>query len=148
MKCCKKPKGKESYNIPKIESKKNDFTDFELDVLELVNYYRRIKGLQMLKFSMKLANIAFVHTNYMVEKGIPSHDNFPIRNVQAIKNCGATWLGENVGYGYGTPKGFFDSWINSEGHRKIIESKKASEFAISIIQNKKLKNFATLLFID
>ncbi len=149
FKCCKKKSiGKQSYNIPRIEFIKDDFTEFEMEILELVNDFRRSKNLQMLEFNMKLANIALSHTNYMVEKGEANHDNFSIRNIQAIKYCNATWLGENVGYGFGTAQGFVNAWINSEGHRKILESDKAIFFAVSTLYNSKKRNFATLLLIN
>ena len=148
MKCCKKPKGKISYDIPELESTISNFTDFEMDVLELVNAYRYEKGLQMLEFNFKLANIADPHTQYMVSVDTLSHDNFPKRNLQAIKYCEATWLGENVSFGYGTAHGFVQGWINSEGHRKILESDKAIFFAVSIRQNAKHRNYATLLLMN
>jgi len=163
FKCCKKKNtGKESYTIPEIITLKDDFTDFEMDVLELINEHRYKKGLSMLEFHMKLANIALVHTNYMVLQGKANHDNFPIRNAQAVKYCGASYLGENVAYGYGTPEGFvgkepyknkygkmvYIGWLGSKGHRKIIESDKAIFFAVSIIPDIKNRNFGTFLVID
>jgi len=147
-KCFKKPKGKESFEIPKVPMSKNDFTDFELDILELVNYHRREKGLRMCEFSMELLNIARPHTLYMIEINSANHDNFPIRNAQAVENCNAKWLGECVGYGYGTARGFVQGWLKSAGHREIIESGKAKKFAISLGFNIKKRPYATLLFID
>lgn len=148
FKCCKKPKGKESFNIPKIETTKDNFSDFELDVLELVNYHRRKKGLQMLLFNFPLASIALSHSKYMVSVGRASHDNFPIRNAQVIKQLNTTWLGECVAYGFGTAKGVVNNWIKSEGHRKILESEKAKRFTISIIKDHKNRNYFTLLIIE
>ena len=147
FKCFKKLEGKESLDIPKILMVKKSFTDFELDVMELVNYHRREKGLTMLKFNPKLSNVAFMHTQYMSFKGKASHDNFPIRNAQAVKYCKATWMGEVVGYGYSSAEGFVKAWINSPTHKKIIESEKAKGFAISI-EAVKNRNYATLLLID
>lgn len=147
FKCHKKPKGKESHDIPRLLKVRDDFSDFEMDVMELINHHRREKMLIMCTISFDLAGIADPHTEYMISKGKPSHDNFAIRNGLAIDHCDARWLGECVGYAYSSAEGFINGWLKSEGHRKIIESKKAKKFAVSIKQNTKGRNFATLLFI-
>ena len=148
FKCCNKPKGKQTYNAPPIGSIPNDFTDFELDVLELINYHRHDKGLQMLKFSFDLKGIAVAHCDYMIGDNKASHNNFQIRNAQAIIHLNATWLGECVGYGYGTPAGVVNSWIGSKTHAAVLESKRGKHFAIAIKQNSKGRNYFTFLMIN
>lgn len=148
FKCFKKPKGKESFDIPMVLSTVHEFTDLELDVMELVNYHRREKGLRMLTFNFTLGNIATPHAKGMAHHNKLTHSGFPIRNAQAMKYCKATWLGEVVAYGYISAEGFLNGWLNSETHRRVIESERAVSFAISIEANAKYRNYAILLMVD
>ncbi|MBG7628998.1 MAG: CAP domain-containing protein, partial [Bacteroidetes bacterium] len=48
--------------------------------------------------------VAKSHTDYMVETGRLSHENFSNRQDKLVANANAKSVGENVGYGYSTAK--------------------------------------------
>ena len=133
--------------IEKISESKLEYTDIELEILDLVNEYRSSKGLNILVKLDIISSVAMTHTNYMVETGIVNHDNFAERNENLIINAAAKSVGENVAYGYSSANGVVNAWINSEGHRALIENEKYTHFGIASKQNSEGRNFFTHMFI-
>ena len=131
----------------KINETKSEYTDIELEILDLVNDYRVSKGLNALLKLDIISSIALTHTNYMVETGEVNHANFPQRHENLIINAGAKLVGENVGYGYSSAKGVLNAWKKSEAHIGIIENEDYTHFGISTEQNSKGRNFFTHVFI-
>lgn len=149
FKCFKKQKGKETYNIPPIETIDGSFSEFEYTIMLLINQERNKAGLhELLYHHFSLRDIAYSHSYNMVNKGKAGHDGFPIRDAQARVYCKAGWLGECVSYGYGTARGVVDGLMKSEGHRAILEKQKADRMAVVALKDSKGRNYITLLFID
>ncbi len=98
-------------------------TDWEMAdaILELVNSHRVSIGLAEITRDQQYASAYAVdHTQYMIEMKQINHDNFGIRS-EALKNKGAITVGENVAYGYTSAEDVVIAWLNSPGHRRIIE---------------------------
>lgn len=98
-------------------------TDWQMadDILALVNDHRASIGLDAIKRDQGYASAyAVEHTQYMIDQGKISHDNFTFRQ-EALKNQGAVLVSENVAYGYKTAEEVVNAWLNSPGHRKAIE---------------------------
>ena len=131
----------------KISETKSEYSDMELEILDLINNYRAAKGLQTLVKSDIISSIALTHTNYMVETGEVNHDNFPQRHENLILSAGAKSVGENVAYGYSSARGVVNAWIKSDGHKAVIENENYTHFGISTEQNSKGRNFFTQIFI-
>ncbi len=131
----------------KINETKFEYTDIELEILDLINNYRATKGLQSLKRLDIISSIALTHTNYMVKKGEANHDNFPQRHENLVLNAAAKSVGENVAYGFSSANSVVNAWISSESHRKIIENESYTHFGISTEQNSEGRYFFTQLFI-
>jgi len=131
----------------KISETKSEYSDLELEILDLINNYRAAKGLQTLVKSDIVSSIAMTHTNYMVETGEVNHDNFPQRHENLILSAGAKSVGENVAYGYSSAQGVVNAWIKSDGHKAVIENESYTHFGISTAQNSKGRNFFTQIFI-
>ena len=125
-----------------------EYSEIELDILELVNEYRTSKGLNSLEQLSIISSVAETHTTYMAEVGKVSHDNFPLRHEQLVKDAKAKLVGENVGFGYSTADAVFEAWLNSESHRKVIEKPNYTHFGISTEQNLEGRNFFTQIFIE
>ncbi|MFZ3273609.1 MAG: CAP domain-containing protein, partial [Lutibacter sp.] len=87
------------------------------------------------------------HTDYMIEVGAISHDNFAERAQILMEQAGAKTVGENVAYGFSTAEGVVNGWLNSEGHRKIIENPDYTHFGISTDSNTENRNYFTNIFI-
>lgn len=132
----------------KISETKIEYTDIELEILDLVNNYRATKGLKTLERSDFISSVALAHTNYMVNKGEANHDNFPQRNENLILNAAAKSVGENVAYGFSSANSVVTAWIKNNGHRAIIENESYTHFGISIEQNNEGRYFFTQIFIN
>ena len=89
------------------------YSSIELEILDLVNAHRQSIGLSTLKPLDIVSGVAEGHTNYMIESGEISHDNFPSRSETLVKNTSAKAVGENVAYGYGSAEGVVEGWLNS-----------------------------------
>lgn len=141
--CSKEPDG--IYHSQ--ENKFLDYSPIEIEILDLINEHRKSMGLTSLKTLNAISNIADDHTNYMIEIGEVNHDNFPKR-VQTLMDIEhAKSVGENVAYGFNSAKGVVDSWIDSLGHKKIIEDPIYTHFGISIERNEDGRNYFTHIFI-
>ncbi len=127
---------------------KTQYSSIELEILDLVNAHRQSLGLQTLKTLDIVSSVAEGHTNYMIQTGQISHDNFPKRSETLIKNANAKAVGENVAYGYGSAESVVNGWLNSEGHREVIESTKYTHFGISTECNSEGRNYFTHMFIN
>ena len=134
-------------NFEPINERKKKHSPIELEAIVLTNEYRVSKGLPRAKRLIVISQIAQSHTKYMIKKGKVSHDNFPQRNTNLMRNANAKSVGENVSFGYGTAKGAVNGWIRSEEHRKILETKNFTHFGVSIEKDSKGRNYFTLMFI-
>jgi uncharacterized protein YkwD len=123
------------------------YSDIENDILILVNDYRTSIGLSSLTRLSIVSNVANSHTEYMIETGQVSHDNFSNRAETLMNNAKAKSVAENVAYGYSTAQGVLNGWLNSPDHKKIIEGSSYTHFGISTDCNTKGRNYFTQIFI-
>ncbi len=87
------------------------------------------------------------HTDYMVQNGTVSHDNFSQRVETLMNNAQAKSVAENVAYGFNSAQGVINSWLNSDEHRTIIENQNYTHFGISTESNSEGRNYFTQIFI-
>lgn len=121
---CQKDEGvaieEANYSIDLNLANQTDW-DMANEILALVNDHRTSIGLTEIKKDQQYASAYAVdHTQYMMEMKQINHDNFGVRS-EALKNQGAQTVGENVAYGYTNAEDVVTAWLNSPGHRKIIE---------------------------
>ncbi|MBT0607070.1 CAP domain-containing protein [Aequorivita echinoideorum] len=108
------------YEIDLSIVQKNN-TEMSSRVLDLVNIHRKSIGLAPLQSDNAYASAyAVEHTEYMIDVDKVNHDNFGYRN-QALQYHGAESVGENVAFGYDSPEKVVAAWLNSPGHRDVIE---------------------------
>ena len=86
-----------------------------------MNNYRVEKNLSRLILLDFISYVADEHSEYMIEKGKVSHDNFPDRVIKLKQSINAKSVSENVAFGYNTAQGVFNGWLKSPSHKKIIE---------------------------
>ena len=118
----------------------------EIEILELINNHRITIGLNSLEDMNKVKALAYGHSNYMRDKQEVSHDNFYQRSSTLKNNPGATRVGENVAYGYSTAQSVVNAWLNSDGHKEIIEGD-FTNFDISAEKDPEGKWYYTNIFI-
>ncbi|MEP2278692.1 CAP domain-containing protein [Maribacter sp.] len=117
----------------------------EADLFEIINNYRLSIGLNPFEFESIAYYYATQHTNYMISKGITSHDMFTKRASSISKRTNAVLVAENVARNYDTIEEAFDAWLDSEGHRKNIEGD-FNYSAISIVENSNGNYYFTQIF--
>ena len=124
------------------------YSPMEYEILSLLNEHRANAGLSTLGIVNVVSQEAEGHTDYMIEAGKPSHDNFPARHKNLVEKVSATKVGENVAYGYSTAQAVVKAWVKSEGHRQNLENENYTHFGISTKQNANGRNYFTNIFIS
>ena len=95
----------------------------EDQILDLVNKYRKTKGLPALQYNFVIASIAREHTmNMATGKVAFGHAGFSARFKYITSHVnGTAAVAENVAFGSQTAEEVVNGWLNSPGHRKNIE---------------------------
>ncbi len=135
-----------SFDQVATERVEYNYNTIEIEILDEINLYRSALGLVELKPMVNLSIESEGHNEYMIGKGIVSHDNFSRRASFIIQEVGARTVAENVGYGYRTSKAVVDAWLKSKGHRENVEGD-FTHFGISVRQDEEGKNYFTNIFI-
>lgn len=124
-----------------------DYSVFEKEVLTVVNTYRASLDLDPLDVNDLASYEADTHTDYMIEQGTISHDNFVDRQEYLVTNANAKKVGENVAFGYSTAQEVLDAWLSSSSHKALIESSSYTHFGISVAESASGRNYFTQIFI-
>ena len=119
----------------------------EIEIMELINEYRINQGLTPLAPMEVIKAEAFSHTDYMIENSEVSHANFYQRRTNLVNNAGAKSVGENIAYAYSSPESVVNAWINSDGHRAILEGD-FTNFDISAEKDADGRWYYTNIFIN
>lgn len=145
--CSKEEDGVYFNENSEVINTKVVYSAMESEIISLVNAHRTNLGLNALNTLNIVSGVADGHTDYMIEAGQVSHDNFPARAQTLMTEAGAKTVGENVAYGYSTAEGVVKGWLNSDGHRKIIENPEYTHFGISMETSSDNRNYFTNIFI-
>lgn len=145
--CAKEEDGVYFNENSEVANAKVAYSPMETEIVSLVNAYRTSLGLNELNTLNIVSGVADGHTEYMIEVGQVSHDNFAQRAQTLMTEAGAKTVGENVAYGYSTAEGVVKGWLNSDGHRKIIENPDYTHFGISMETSSDNRNYFTNIFI-
>ena len=113
-------------------------SEYELEVVRLINDIRRQNGLKELKVNEELSRVARIKSQDMHDKGYFSHNSptygspFEMMTAFGIRYRTA---GENIAMGYRTPQSVVDGWMNSPGHRANILSANFAEIGMGYVAN-------------
>lgn len=131
-------------NIPQIDTA---ISDFEREVVRLVNEARAKNGLKPLQENWELSRVARYKSQDMVDNRYFSHTS-PIYGTpfRMIKDFGLTYrtAGENIAYGQRTPQAVVNAWMNSSGHRANILNASYTQIGVGYVAN---GHYWTQLFI-
>ena len=98
-------------------------TQYEQEVIRLVNEIRAQNGLSALTYNWELSRVARYKSQDMVDNRYFSHTS-PTYGTpfQMIRSFGLSYrsAGENIAYGQRTPQAVVNAWMNSSGHRANI----------------------------
>jgi uncharacterized protein YkwD len=145
--CAKEDDGVYFNENSEVANAKVAYSPIESEIVSLVNAHRTSLGLNALNTLNIVSGVADGHTDYMIEVGQISHDNFAERAQTLMTEAGAKTVGENVAYGFSTAEGVVKGWLNSDGHRKIIENPDYTHFGISMETSSDSRNYFTNIFI-
>lgn len=110
----------QTIHIPTMDS---TVTNYEQEVIRLVNEIRTRNGLKSLTYDWELARVARYKSQDMKDNQYFSHTS-PVYGspFQMIKDFGISYrsAGENIAKGYSTPQAVVNGWMNSSGHRANI----------------------------
>lgn len=130
--------------IPLTDS---DVTDFESEVVRLVNVERARNGLSALTENWELSRVARYKSKDMHDRGYFSHTSPTYGSpFDMMKNFGISYrtAGENIAKGYRTPQEVVNGWMNSEGHRANILNASFKQIGVGYYAD---GNYWTQMFI-
>ena len=130
--------------IPQLDSK---VTEFEREVIRLVNAERAKHGLPALKENWELSRVARYKSQDMVDHRYFSHTSptygSPFQMIRAFGLSFRT-AGENIAYGQRTPQAVVNAWMNSSGHRANILNASYTQIGVGYVAG---GNYWTQMFI-
>ncbi|MEG1410554.1 MAG: CAP domain-containing protein [Terrisporobacter sp.] len=127
-----------------------DFSNFQQEVLRLVNVERSKRGLKPLKLNTKLSSVATTKSQDMVNKNYFSHTSPTYGSpFNMMKQFGISYsaAAENIAKGQTTPEQVMKSWMNSSGHRANILSANYTELGVGVAKSSNETTYWTQMFI-
>ncbi|MBQ3265954.1 MAG: CAP domain-containing protein [Ruminococcus sp.] len=112
-------------------------TNYEAEVLRLVNAERAAYGLSPLSMDDGAVQVAHLRAKEIVQSF--SHTRPDGSSCfTAAKEFGVSYrtAGENIAYGYPSPQQVMNGWMNSEGHRRNILSASFSKVGIGCYESR------------
>lgn len=135
----------QTVNIPTLDS---TVTNYEQEVIRLVNEIRAENGLKALTYDWELSRVARYKSQDMKDNKYFSHTS-PVYGspFQMIKNFGISFrsAGENIAKGYATPQAVVNGWMNSSGHRANILNAGYTHIGVGYVSG---GNYWTQMFIS
>ncbi|MEU8871318.1 CAP domain-containing protein [Streptomyces javensis] len=107
------------------------------EVVDLVNSERSKAGCEPLTVNEKLTKAAQDHSEDMAAHSNMSHTGSDGSSPgDRIERAGYSWssYGENVAYGYDSPKSVMEGWMNSSGHKANILNCDFKEIGVGLAQ--------------
>ena len=112
-------------------------TQYEQEVIRLVNEIRAQNGLSALTYNWELSRVARYKSQDMVDNRYFSHTS-PTYGTpfQMIRSFGLSYrsAGENIAYGQSSPEKVMEGWMNSSGHRANILNSSYTSIGVGCYQ--------------
>lgn len=103
----------------------------ELQILSDINQYREERGLGRLGMVEYLSYKSFEHNKTMIQLNQVTHSGFQFRAKEIKQKMNTLKVAECLSYNFNNP---VPAWINSEPHRKILETEDFTRIGISFYQ--------------
>jgi len=101
---------------------------WEDKVLKLTNARRKAHGVKPLKAGKCPDHFAETWTRHMARTRVFEHQSL----APFFRRCdGISTAGENIAYGYETPRALVSAWMHSEGHRENILNPRFHRIGVS-----------------
>lgn len=131
-------------NIPTVNTQ---VTNYEREVVRLVNEIRTSRGLSALKEDWQLSRVARYKSQDMRDKGYFSHTSPTYGSpFEMMKKFGISYraAAENIARGQRTPQEVVNAWMNSAGHRANILNAQYTKIGVGYVAS---GNYWTQMFI-
>ncbi len=112
-------------------------SNFEEEVVRLVNKMRSQNGLNPLTHDWQLSRVARYKSQDMADKGYFSHTSPTYGSpFDMMKSFGISYkaAGENIAKGQKTPEAVVNAWMNSPGHRANILSSSYTRIGVGYVK--------------
>lgn len=112
-------------------------SNFEEEVVRLVNKMRSQNGLRPLTHDWQLSRVARYKSQDMADKGYFSHTSPTYGSpFDMMKSFGISYkaAGENIAKGQKTPEAVVNAWMNSPGHRANILSSSYTRIGVGYVK--------------
>lgn len=132
-------------NIPQLGA---NVSNFEAQVVTLVNEIRAENGLSKLTHNWQLSRVARYKSQDMADNGYFSHTSPTYGSpFQMMKQFGITYrsAGENIAKGYSSAQAVVNAWMNSAGHRANILNSSYTQIGVGYVAD---GNHWTQMFIS
>lgn len=113
-------------------------TEYEQEVIRLVNEKRASNGLKALNYDWELSRVARYKSQDMRDNNYFSHTSPTYGSpFNMIKNFGLSYktAGENIAKGQRTPSQVVNSWMNSQGHRENILNPSFTKIGVGYVSD-------------
>lgn len=125
----------QKINIPATDTA---VTNYENEVIRLVNKERTSRGIAPLTANWQLSRVARYKSQDMADKHYFSHTSPTYGSpFQMMKSFGISYktAGENIAYGQTTPQAVMTAWMNSSGHRANILNPNYKQIGVGYVKN-------------
>ncbi|MGL6108368.1 CAP domain-containing protein [Romboutsia sp.] len=132
------------------DSTTGNFSDYQKQVLDLVNVERAKVGLNALVLDSSVSDVATLKSKDMIDNNYFSHTSPTYGSpFDMLKKFGISYksAGENIAYGQNSPKEVVTAWMNSQGHRENILNANFTNLGVGIAKNSKGTIYWTQMFI-
>lgn len=128
-------------------SQESTISEYEREVINLVNEIRAEYGLGALAADEELSRVARIKSQDMKDNNYFSHTSPTYGSpFDMMKSFGISYktAGENIAKGYMTPQAVVDGWMNSEGHRANILNASFNTIGVGYVAE---GNYWTQMFV-
>lgn len=125
----------------------NNVSNYESQVVELVNKERTSRGLSPLTLNAELSRVARIKSEDMRDNGYFNHNSPTYGSpFDMMKSFGINYqtAGENIAMGQQTPEAVVTAWMNSDGHRANILNANFTQIGVGYTSQ---GNYWTQMFI-
>lgn len=124
-------------------------SNYERQVVQLVNVERQKNGLNALSLDSAISNVARTKSKDMADNNYFAHNSPTYGSAgNMLKQFGISYTawGENIASGQDTPQEVVNAWMNSEGHRANILSPNFTKIGVGYVTNSKGTPYWTQMF--
>ncbi|WP_235816498.1 CAP domain-containing protein [Bacillus massilinigeriensis] len=125
-------------NIEKIERAN------EKQILDITNIIRKREKANPLKWDVKTAKVAFLHSKDMYESKVFSHDSKRYGELSDRLKAGEVFYqlaGENIAANYIDAPAVVEGWLNSKGHRESLLNERFTHLGVGVYKKHYTQNF-------